>query len=56
MLILSAINCLLACTAAASQPPNIVLIVADDLGYNELGCYGQKWIKTPTLDRMAAEG
>lgn len=56
MLILCAINCLLACTAAASQPPNIVLIVADDLGYNELGCYGQKWIKTPTLDRMAAEG
>ncbi|MCA9165664.1 MAG: sulfatase-like hydrolase/transferase, partial [Planctomycetales bacterium] len=56
LLVLGAILCPLIRSAAASQPPNIVLIVADDLGYNELGCYGQKWIKTPTLDRMAAEG
>src|SRR5262245_1032112 len=36
--------------------PSVVLIVADALGYGELGCYGQKKIKTPNLDRMAKEG
>ncbi len=36
--------------------PNIVFIMADDMGYGNLGCFGQKRIKTPNLDRMAAEG
>ena len=41
---------------AADQRPNVVLIVADDLGYRELGCFGQELIKTPHLDRLASEG
>jgi arylsulfatase A len=39
-----------------SRLPNIVFILADDLGYGDLGCYGQKHIQTPNIDRMAAEG
>lgn len=42
--------------AAAERPPNVVLIIADDLGYAELGSYGQKKIKTPSLDKLASEG
>ena len=42
--------------ASAAEKPNIIFILADDLGYGELGCYGQKIIQTPNLDRMAAEG
>ena len=42
--------------AADKRPPNIVFILADDLGYGDLGCYGQKRIRTPNIDRLAKEG
>ncbi|RIK88602.1 MAG: sulfatase [Planctomycetota bacterium] len=42
--------------ARAAEKPNIIFILADDLGYGDLSCYGQKNFQTPCLDRMAAEG
>src|SRR6185503_2037713 len=50
---------LLFCSIAIGQaaaPPNIIFIMADDLGFGHLGCYGQKKIKTPNIDQLAAEG
>lgn len=46
----------LAHTDVKSQQPNIIFILCDDMGYGDLGCYGQKFIDTPCLDRMAQEG
>jgi len=54
---------MLASTSCAAQPekrvaskPNIILILADDIGYGDLSCYGATKVKTPNLDRMAGEG
>ncbi|MFC7336841.1 arylsulfatase [Haloferula chungangensis] len=49
----------IACSAQAADklaPPNVIYILADDLGMGDLGCYGQKKLKTPNIDRIAAEG
>ena len=43
-------------SAVLRRPPNILFILADDLGYGYLGCYGQKQIRTPNIDRLAAQG
>ena len=43
-------------TKADEAPPNVIYILADDLGYAELGCYGQQKIKTPHIDQLAQEG
>jgi arylsulfatase A-like enzyme len=45
-----------ATTRTSEGKPNLIFIQADDLGYGELGCYGQKKFRTPNIDRMAAEG
>ncbi len=43
-------------TTPADQPPNIVFMFADDLGYGDLGCYGHPYAKTPAIDQLAKEG
>lgn len=54
LFLLSILGC--AVSAVAADRPNLIWIMADDLGYGELGCYGQRKIATPHLDRMANEG
>jgi arylsulfatase A-like enzyme len=44
------------CAVAADSKPNVIFILADDLGFNQLGCYGNTPIKTPNLDRLASRG
>ena len=52
----SAIVLLFVCATVASARPNVVFIFADDLGWGDLGCYGHPRLKTPYLDKMAADG
>ena len=49
---------LISCSSVSRQEPlpNIVYILADDLGYGDLSCYGQQKFKTPNIDRLANEG
>jgi arylsulfatase A-like enzyme len=51
-----ALSLVMTTSLIAADKPNMIFILADDLGYGDLGCYGQEVIKTPRLDRMAAEG
>lgn len=50
--------CILSCTKQAqiNRPPNFIIIMADDLGYNDLSCYGNQDIETPRIDQMAKQG
>lgn len=46
----------LVCEAASASKPNVIFILSDDLAQGDLGCYGQKLIQTPNIDRMASDG
>jgi len=54
----TAVNSLLKADATRPprQQPNIVVFLADDLGYGDLGCFGNRAFQTPFIDRMASEG
>ena len=58
--LLSANFCVLFCLhgshSSAAPPPNVVLILADDLGWSDLGCCGSTFYETPAIDRLAAQG
>lgn len=56
LLVFLALSFALLTPGRAGDPPNLIFILADDLGYGDLGCYGQALIKTPNIDRLAREG
>ncbi len=47
---------LISCNSSNESPPNIILIMADDLGYGDIGCYGSELIQTSSIDKLAFEG
>lgn len=56
MFLVSALTCPRELPASDAAPPNLVFLYVDNLGYGDLGCYGNTEVKTPHLDRLAAEG
>ena len=44
------------CNSQNSQSPNIIIMMADDLGYGDIGCFGNQIIKTPNIDQLARDG
>src|SRR5690242_7869043 len=53
---LSCLSGPLLAAAPRRRPPNVIMIYSDDLGYGDVGCYGATEVKTPNIDRLAAEG
>ena len=49
-------GCIMTYQAAVQETPNVLLIMADDLGIGDIGCFGNHTIKTPNIDRIASEG
>ena len=56
LLAMAALQALPLSLFAQNTPPNILFILCDDMGYGDLACYGQPYIHTPNIDRMAQEG
>lgn len=56
LIVLFALGLVAFASAADSRPPNLVIILADDLGWKDLGCYGNTYNETPNIDRLAREG
>ncbi len=55
-LLLALSFCFFSAAAFSTEKPNFVFIIADDIGWNDLGCYGNSVIKTPNIDKLASEG
>ena len=53
---LSLLGCLSSCTQQPNPRPNIIYILMDDLGYGDIGCYGQEKIETPNIDKLCEDG
>jgi arylsulfatase A len=56
VLMIAIITCLSVCAISQSKQPNIIFLLADDLGYGDIGCYGQQKIETPNINQLAKEG